>query len=76
MTKVFLLTLKDIGARYAYTSLSAIFILHDRSVLGVSRSTLEKYDFGVADYENEKIIIEKMNALSTVEARKQKEIVI
>lgn len=52
MTKVFLLTLKDIGARYAYTSLAAIFILHDRSVLGVSRSTLEKYDFGVADYEN------------------------
>lgn len=59
MTKVFVLRLKETGAKYAYTSLAAIFILHDRNVLGVSRSTLEKYDFGIADYENGKIIIEK-----------------
>lgn len=69
MTKVFILTFKETGTKYAYTSLAAIFILHDRNVLGVSRSTLEKYDFSIANYENEKVMIEKMNALSTVEAR-------
>lgn len=71
MTKVFILTFKETGTKYAYTSLVAIFLMHAKESLGVSKSKLDKFDFDVSNFENNKVVIEKMLALSTHEARQR-----
>lgn len=69
MTKVFIVTKKENGAKYAYTSLAAVFLVHTKDELGVSKPTLDRFDFDTSKYENRNVIIEKFLALSTVEAR-------
>lgn len=76
MTKVFILTFKETGARHSYTSLTALCLLHTQEQLGISKSTLDRFEFDIANYVNEKVIIEKFNALSTAEARNLKDYIV
>lgn len=58
MTKTFVLLFKEPIKIYTYSSLSAIFEEFTKDELGVSLSTLQKRDFSIDLYENEKVRIE------------------
>jgi peroxiredoxin len=58
--KAYILTIKDTGERYAYSSKAALFKAHAREVLGVSRQTIDNNRKKLLEkpYENRKITIE------------------
>ena len=57
MRRIFHLQIKSDNSHKYYGSLSAVIV--DKYDLGVSQSTLEKFDFDHKDFENEKVIIRK-----------------
>ncbi len=57
MRRIFHLHILSDDSHKYYGSLSAV--IADKYDLGVSQSTLEKFDFENKDYENEKVIIRK-----------------
>lgn len=58
MTKTFVLLFKEPMKIHTYSSLSAVFEEFTKDELGVSLSTLQKRDFSIDSYENEKVRIE------------------
>lgn len=65
--RLFHLTLKAIQEHKYYGSLAAIFL--DNKNLGVSKFTLDRYDFEEKPFENESCIIRKGWMLSTNDVR-------
>lgn len=55
--KGFILRYKD-GTKKGYTTLSAIYEDNTKEELGVSKYTLDRYDFSTCEYENDKCTIE------------------
>lgn len=64
--RIFYLTIKATGEHKYYGSLAAVFL--DNKDLGVSKFTLDRYDFSQS-FENEKCIIRKGFVLSTGDIR-------
>lgn len=64
--RIFHLTIKATGEHKYYGSLAAIFL--DNKDLGVSKFTLDRYDFSTP-FENEICIIRKDFVLSTGDVR-------
>lgn len=73
MTKTYILFLKDTNSIFTYSSLTALCEAHGKEELGVSKFTLDRRDFGVDDYENEKIRIILSLTKSIVDVRNEKQ---
>ena len=58
--KGFILTYRD-GRKRGYTTLAALFEDNTKEKLGVSKFTLDRFDFYSHDYENEKCTIEVLD---------------
>jgi hypothetical protein len=67
--KVFVLIQQKPLKVTTYTSLTALYEAN-KSVLGVSKSTLDKYDFDSFDYVNSRIIISKTEPQTTGDVRR------
>jgi ATP-dependent protease HslVU (ClpYQ) peptidase subunit len=57
--KIYILTIKETGKKYAYSNMSELFRRHKRTELGVAQSTIYcGYNLKEKKYENRKITIE------------------
>lgn len=54
-----------------YSSLTALFEDNDLSVIGASKSKLQKWSFNQFDYITHKVIISKREPLTTGDVRRQ-----
>lgn len=69
--KIFIVTFKD-GRKRAYTTLAAVYEENTKEELGVSKFTLNRYDFSIA-YETEKCTIEVLECKTRGDILRERE---
>lgn len=70
--KIFIVSYKD-GRKRAYTTLAAIYEDNSKEELGVSKFTLNRYDFNLANYETEKCTIEVLECKTRGDILRERE---
>ncbi len=73
MVSVYILTFKETNEKHYFTSLVALFYAFDYEVLKIKYVSLGKHSFKKGPFENKRLRIEKIHALSKVDIDKRKE---
>ena len=73
MRAIFVLTFKETAEQRFYSSLVALAEENTREEIGVSLSTLQKYDFSFDFYENEKCTIKTSQLKSKSDVLRERE---
>jgi len=73
MTTVYILTFKDTGKKFCYTSLKAMSLSHTEEEFRVSPNTIAHLKFKDNFYENHGITIERFKGIGMGDIRKSKD---
>ena len=72
MKKIYLITYRD-GLKKAYLSKNALYADNSHKDMGISKFTLQNFDFSLESFENEFIKIELLIARAKSEIEPEKE---